>query len=167
MAEKSNFTPEEWQVLLKSMMMAGIAVSAADPSGLWGVIKESFAGSTALAETKTDPATNALIKALVADFETSEGRTAARDGVKASLSNLKPPQIKEKCIEALAKAGEIVDAKAPEDAAAFKTWLRQISQRVAEAATEGGSWFGIGGTQVSEAEKATLEEISGALRLAA
>jgi len=167
MADKSNFTPDEWQLLLESMMMAGIAVSAADPSGLWGLLKESFAGSSALAAARTDPATNPLIKALVTDFATSQGRTIARDGVKANLSGLKPPEVKAKCIETLAQAGAVVDAKAPDDAAAFKTWLRQISQHVAEAATEGGSWFGGGGTLVSDAEKATLDEISGALKLAA
>jgi hypothetical protein len=43
------------------------------------------------------------------------------------------------------------------DATAFKTWLRQISQHVAEAAKEGG-FLGIGGVTVSEAEKATLAE---------
>jgi len=58
------------------------------------------------------------------------------------------------------------DAKAPGDAAAFKNWLRQISQHVAEAAKEGG-FLGIGGVTVSEAEKATLTEISSALKLAA
>ncbi|MET0705530.1 MAG: hypothetical protein ABWY82_01615, partial [Tardiphaga sp.] len=55
------------------------------------------------------------------------------------------------------------DAKAPDDAASFKAWLRQISQSTAEAATEGGGLFGLGGVQVSEAEKATLTEISNAL----
>jgi hypothetical protein len=40
MADESNFTPDEWQLPLESMMMAGIAVS----SGLWGLLKESFAG---------------------------------------------------------------------------------------------------------------------------
>ena len=167
MVDKSNFTPEEWQKLMESMMMAGIAVSAADPSGLWGLLKESFAGSSALAAAKADPTTKPLIKAVVTDFETSEGRTIARDGVKGKLSGLKPPEVKAKCIETLGQAGAVVDAKAPpDDAAAFKAWLRQISQHVAEAASEGG-WFGFGGTQVSEAEKATLDEISGALRLAA
>ena len=78
----------------------------------------------------------------------------------------KPAEIKARCIETLGQAGALVDAKAPDDAVAFKAWLRQISQHVAEAASE-GSWFGLGGTQVSEAEKATLDEISGALRLAA
>ena len=42
MADKSNFTPDEWKLLLESVTMAGVAVSAADPSGLWGLLKESF-----------------------------------------------------------------------------------------------------------------------------
>ena len=48
MTDKSNFTPDEWKLILESVMMAGIAVSAAEPSGLWGLLKESFAGGTAL-----------------------------------------------------------------------------------------------------------------------
>ena len=38
---------------------------------------------------------------------------------------------------ARSRAAAIVDAKAPDEAAAFKTWLRAISQNVAEAAVEG------------------------------
>jgi hypothetical protein len=41
MTDKSTFTPEEWKLLLESVMMAGIAVTAAEPSGLWGLLKES------------------------------------------------------------------------------------------------------------------------------
>src|SRR5262245_43331917 len=52
MVDKSNFTPAEWKVLLQSMIAAGTAVTAADPSGLWGLLKESFAGGTALAKAK-------------------------------------------------------------------------------------------------------------------
>jgi hypothetical protein len=40
-----------------------------------------------------------------------------------------------------------------------------ICKHVAEAAKEGG-FLGIGGVPVSDAEKATLTEISGALKLA-
>ena len=69
-------------------------------------------------------------------------------------------------METLRQAAEIVDTKAPGDAAAFKSWLRQISQHVAEAAKEGG-FLDIGGVRVSEAEKATLAEISSALKLPA
>jgi hypothetical protein len=48
----------------------------------------------------------------------------------------------------------------------LQSWLREISQHVAEAAKECG-FLGIGGVAVSEAEKATLAEISSALKLAA
>ena len=43
---------------------------------------------------------------------------------------------------------------AGDDAAGFKAWLRDISQRVAEASKE-GSFLGVGGVQVGDAEKAT------------
>ena len=166
MTDKSNFTPDEWKLILESVMMAGIAVSAAEPSGLWGLLKESFAGGTALVTAKMDSGSNPLIKAVVADFESADGRSIARDGVKEQLTGSKAGEIKAKCIETLRQAGAVVDTKAPGDAAAFKGWLRQISQHVAEAATEGG-FLGIGGVPVSEGEKATLTEISSALRLSA
>src|SRR5262245_42650221 len=166
MTDKSNFTPDEWKLLLESVTMAGIAITAAEPSGLWGLLKESFAEGGELVKAKMDPKTNPLIKAVVADFETTQGRSIARDGLKEQLAGSKPAEIKAKCIETLRKAGAVVDAKAPGDAAAFKGWLRQISQHVAEASNEGG-FLGIGGVPMSEAEKATLSEIAAALRLAA
>ena len=46
MPDNSNFTPEEWKLLLESVMMAGIAVSAAEPSGLWGLLKENVTPDT-------------------------------------------------------------------------------------------------------------------------
>ena len=166
MPDKSNFTPDEWKLLLESVMTAGIAISAAEPSGLWGLLKESFAEGKALMTAKMDPGADALIKAVVTDFETADGRSIARDGLKEKFTGIKPVEIKAKCIDTLRQAGAVVDAKAPGDAAAFKGWLRQISQHVAEASKEGG-FLGIGGVAVSEAEKATLNEISSALKLAA
>ena len=99
---------------------------------------------------------------MVADFSTSEGRSATRDGLKAEFAGSKPADIKTKSIESLRQVSTLLTAKAPADAAAFKSWLHQISQSTAEAATEGGSLFG-GGVKVSDAEKATLAEISSAL----
>ena len=165
MADKSSFTPE-WKLLLRSVMTAGLAVSMADPNGLWGLLKEGVASAKALAEAKIDPGADTLVKAVVGDFDTATGRSAARDDLKARFTGSKPAEIKQKCIETLRQASALVNAKAPNDAIAFKGWLRHISQRVAEAATEGG-FLGIGGVQVSEAEKATLAEISNALGLPA
>ena len=101
-------------------------------------------------------------KHVATDFGTSEGRAAARDGVQARLSGSKPAEVRDKAIAALRDAAAIVDAKAPDDAPAFKDWLKQIAQKTAEASSEGG-FLGFGGVQVSEAEKATLAEISSAL----
>ena len=165
MSDKSNFTPDEWKLLLESVMMASIAITAAEPHGLWGLLQESFAGGTELAKAKMNPSADELIKAVVADFGTAEGRSIARDGLKEKFTGSKPPEIKAKCIDTLRQVAEVVDTKAPGDAVAFKTWLRQISQHVAEAAKEGG-FLGIGGVAVSESEKATLTEISNALKLA-
>jgi folate-dependent phosphoribosylglycinamide formyltransferase PurN len=97
-------------------------------------LKESFASGTALVRAKMDPGSNPLIKAVVSDFESADGRSIARDGVKAQLTDSKAGEIKDKCIETLRQAAAMVDTKAPGDAAAFKGWLRQISQHVAEAA---------------------------------
>src|SRR5215207_6294141 len=100
MANKVNFTPDEWIKLLVSPMMAGVAITAAEPSGLWGLLKESLSSGWALQEAKTS-APNELIKALAIDFGTSEGRAAARDGVQARLSGSKPAEIRDKAIAAL------------------------------------------------------------------
>jgi len=79
MANKQSFTPEEWTKVLESTMLAGMAVSAAEPSGLWGLVKEGFASSSALAAAKSDAGLSELIKAVVAEYETSEGRSSVQD----------------------------------------------------------------------------------------
>ena len=166
MATKADFTPEEWSQVLGSVMMAGMAVTLADPSGLIGMTKEGLASGSALLAAKADPNANALIKSVVADFETSEGRSAARGMLQGKLAGKNPSEMKQSLLEALAQSATLVDAKAPDDSAGFKAWLQQISERVANASSEGG-FLGFGGVQVSDAEKATLDEISGALKLTA
>ena len=110
-------------------MNAGMAITAAEPSGLWGLLKESFAGSSELAHAAADPNANPLVKAVVSDFMTGEGRSVARDGLKAEFANSKPAEIKTKAIDSLHQVASVLDAKAPGDAAAFKQWLRQIGQK--------------------------------------
>ena len=70
--------------------------------------------------------------------------------------------MKEAALAELRTISGVVDAKAPDDAVAFKDWLREVAQKAAEAGTEGG-FLGFGGVAVSDAEKATLAEISAAL----
>jgi hypothetical protein len=162
MANKSTFEPKEWTLILDGVLSAGLAVSMAEPSGLIGMVQEGFASAKDLATVRNNPNAGELIKAIVADLETSAGRTAARDGLKASIKGKSRADAKTACITTLRDASAVVSAKAPQEAPAFKAWLLQISQHVAEASTEGG-FLGFGGVAVSEAEKATLAEIKTAL----
>jgi hypothetical protein len=162
MASKQNFTPEEWTRILESIAVSGIAVSAADPSGLWGTLKEAFASKSALAASKLDPASNELVKAAVADLETKEARSSIREALHERFDGMEPAEVVRRSVSELEAVSVILDAKAPSDAAAFKALLCVISQKVAEASVEGG-FLGFGGVDVSDAEKATLADIARAL----
>ena len=163
MANKQNFTPEEWTKVLESTMLAGIAVSQADPSGLWGTLKEYFANKSALDPSKLAPDSSELIKAVIADFETAKGRSDLQKALSKRFADVtEPAQCVQRSLSSLREVSAILDANAPSDAAAFKAWLRGISQNVAEAAVEGG-FLGFGGVKVSDAEKATLDDIAKAL----
>src|SRR6516225_2370015 len=116
---------------MERAMAASLVIKDAVAGGICCIITESLAGGNELAKAKMDPSADALVKAVVGDFGTSEGRSITRDGLKDKLKASKPTELKDKCVEILRQAGAVVDAKAPGDAAAFKGWLRQISQHVA------------------------------------
>ena len=109
MATKTDFTTEEWSQVLGSVMMAGMAVTLADPSGLIGMTKEGLASGSALVAAKADPNANALIKSVVSDFETSEGRAAARGMIQGKLAGKKPSEMKQAILEALAQSATLLD----------------------------------------------------------
>lgn len=162
MPNKSNFTPEEWKKILEAPLLAGFAVSAGDPSGFIGTLQEGLASAKALAAAKADPGADALIKAVVEDLMTPEGRTAAREGVKTLIQGAQLSEIKGRSLAELGRTAEILKAKAPAESAAFRNWLNEIAKLVAEAGVEGG-FLGFGGVKVTESERATLSEIASAL----
>ena len=166
MANKLNFLPEEWATLLESTTVAGIAVSAAEPSGLWGTLKEFLASSSALDAAKRDPHSNELVAAVIAELETEEGQSKLHKALHKRFAEVKTPaDFVQNSLAALREASAILDEREPADAAAFKSWLFSVSRRVAEAASEGG-FLGFGGVQVSAAERATLGDIAEALGIA-
>lgn len=162
MAAKTDFTAEEWGRILASPMVAGMAITAADPSGVWGMLKEGMAGAYALVEARRSAGANALVKAVADEFASSEGRTAARVALQARFTGVPFGGLKAKALDELRAVAATVDAKAREDAPGFKAWLAELAHKAAEAGTEGG-FLGFGGIAVSDAEKATLAEIAGAL----
>lgn len=165
MTTKAHFTPEEWNLLRRAPMMAGLVVVAASPSGPVGLVQETFAVGKVLAEAHSQSqGANELISSLVADLKTDEGRQAARP---ADLVGKSPEQIKSSTLESLRKVGTLLDQKArPDESQAVKRWLHDTGKKVSEAAKEGG-FLGLGGTQVNEQEKTALSELGRSLGVAA
>lgn len=163
MADKSTFTPEEWNKILSSVMLTGMAVTLSDQSGLWGTLKESFASTSSMLGTDKDPNENSLVKAVVEDFKTSEGRSAARAEIKSVLSGASAPaDAQAKAIDALKGVASILASKAPNDAGSFTAFLNSVGEKTAEASNE-DTFLGFGGVAVSDAEKAALAQIASAL----
>jgi hypothetical protein len=133
MANKQDFTQEEWNKFLESIVVAGMAVSAADPNGLWGTIREAFASRSAITASKRESGSNELIKAVVADFETTQGCSAIQESLRKRVAGCTPAEVVQRSLDELRETSIILEAKASSDAPAFKAWLRSISQKVAEA----------------------------------
>ena len=53
MVEKADLTPGEWKKLIQTPLLAGFALTAADPSGFVGTLQEAFSNARSLAEAKT------------------------------------------------------------------------------------------------------------------
>jgi hypothetical protein len=161
MVSKSDFSPAEWKKLVQSPLLAGFAISAADPSGFIAHLKEAFAEAKLLGEAKASGADGSLQKSIADELLTSGGQADAREAIRTIAAAASPQQMATRAVDALKDVRSILEAKAPQEAAAMKNWLAQIAQKVAEASGDG--FMGFGGVQVSEIEKATLQDVRTAL----
>lgn len=158
MTTKADFSADEWNQIRRGPLMAGLAVVAASPSGPVGVVKEMFAMTRVLTDISARGASNDLMNSLVADLETRD------QSAPVALKSKTPEQIKSYAIDHCRQVAALVDRKAsPDEAEAFRQFLVSVSHKIARAAKEGG-FLGIGGTEVSEQEAATLKELSIILR---
>lgn len=164
MVDKSAFTSSEWNSLLASVLLSATAITAAEPSGLIGLIQEGMAGGRVLMDEGKKPEPS-LIKSVAEAIGTSEGRVAAKAALMSRLEGAKREEIKDRAVNGLRQAMMILGQKAPDDTAAFAALLVKIAEETASAATEGG-FLGFGGVRVTDAEKATIAEIRQAVGLA-
>ncbi len=165
MADKTDFAPVEWRKVIQAPLLAGYAVSAADPSGFVGLLQEAFAAARAVSEARA-AAGDELIRKVCEALGGSSGRAEAREGVRSIIQGAGLEEIKQRALDGLRETASIVDAGAGEHAAPFKSWLLDVARQVAEAGLE-DTFLGFGGIRMSEKEKATLHEISEALGLPA
>lgn len=164
MVDKSAFTSDEWASILASVLLSATAITAAEPSGLVGIIQEGMAGGRILLDEARKPEPS-LVKSVAEAIGTPEGRAAAKEALMKRMEGVERADVKSRAINGLRQAMMIVGQKAPDDAPAFGALLARIAEATAEAATEGG-FLGFGGVRVTDAEKATIGEIRQAVGVA-
>lgn len=158
MMDKSAFTTDEWNLIVATPLLAGMAITFADPSGLWGMLQEGMATARSMLQAKSAPSST-LEKAVAEELSTSEGRSRAQELIKTKLTGRNTAGLKKQILSQLKAAGHLLDQKAGVDALVFKSWLKTLADSVAKASREGG-FLGFGGVQISESETATLKDIA-------
>ena len=157
MTSKASFSDEEWERVLRAPMVAGMAITIADPGGPIEISKEVVA---TLRAATVPPSQQELLAAVALDIQamTQQKQNPAR--------NFKPtsaPTAGTEILDELRAVDAIVAEKATsEETQAFRTWLIATAQAAADAAKEGG-FMGFGAVQISEGEQTMLDQLRGAL----
>ena len=156
MTSKQDFTDQEWTRIRRAPLVAGMAISLADPGGPIEMAKETMA---TLRSATRPPSQEELLAAVALDIQ------ALSQHRQNPLGDFKP-RGGQQVLEELREVNELVTAKAtPEEAGAFRSWLLAAAQAAADAGKEGG-FMGFGGEQVSAGEQRMLEQVRAALGMA-
>ena len=162
MTAKDKFAAEDWNRLIEAPMLAGFAVTAADPGGLIGAVQECAAIAGSLKSTMNNGDKGSLAHAIAEAYTTSEGRNAATDGIKALVRGKRPAEASQAAVARLGEIFALVKRTMPDQAAAFREFLITTATKTAEASKEGG-FLGFGGEKISAAEHKTLADLNAAL----
>ncbi|MGZ4591468.1 MAG: hypothetical protein ACXV2I_11855 [Actinomycetes bacterium] len=153
MTTKDDFTDEEWSRIRRAPLVAGLAITLADPGGPIEAAKEAMA---TIKTAVQPPGDVPLLAELVADLQ---AMTQHRENPLRDFKLSKDAHPSQQVLDELRAVNETVWVKAtPEETAAFHEWLVAVAQAAAEAAKEGG-FMGFHAVQVSEGEKEMLAQI--------
>ena len=154
MTTKSDFTEAEWTRIVRAPLVAGMAISLADPGGPIEATKESMA---ALKSATNPPSREQLLAEVALEVQAmAQQRHNPLSGYKPTAQGSTPGA---QVLDELRAVQAIVAAKATADeAAAFGRWLVASAQGAADAAKEGG-FMGFGAEQVSDREQAMLDQV--------
>jgi len=157
MTAKTDFTEEEWTRVRRAPLVAGMAISLADPGGPIELAKET---SASLKTATNPPSREQLLAEVALDIQSMAQQR------QNPMTDFKPTQgsdPRQQILEELRAVSGIVSSKATaEEAAAFNNWILTSAQAAADAAKEGG-FIGFGAEQVSQGEKDMLEQVRTAI----
>jgi hypothetical protein len=156
MTTKADFTEEEWARLGRAPLVAGMAISIADPGGPIETLKETSAALRTVVEAAQDGSHGELVQAIAADVA---AMAQQRHNPMAGFS-AKGAGARDQILDELRAVNALLVAKTtPEEIAQFREWLKTAAQRSALAAKEGG-FLGIGAELVSEREQQMLDTLA-------
>jgi hypothetical protein len=155
---KSDFTEEEWTRIVRAPLVAGMAITLADPGGPIEAAKETMA----TLKNATSPPSREQLLAEVA-LEIQAMTQQKHNPLKGYKPTTDGAPVGEQLLEELRTVQALVVAKSePAEAAAFGQWLVTAAQAAADAAKEGG-YMGFGAQQVSDREEAMLGQVRAAV----
>lgn len=150
MTRKADFNAEEWSLVLEGPLMAGMLVIAADRGG---TLRETVSLARAYAEARQQHGSGELLDEIVAS-------NPQIDPVRVRS----PQELRTTGLQRVREAVDLVRRKAtPEEVGDYTRFIETLADKVAHAHREGGV-LGIGGKEVSDSERAALDDIAAALR---
>jgi hypothetical protein len=154
---KSDFSEEEWVRVRRAPLVAGMAISLADPGGPIETARESIA---TIKSTTNPPSREQMLAEIALDIQSmTQQKQNPLSGFRPSKGVQAGPFV----LDELRAVMQIVSSKAtPEETGAFSRWLLSVAQAAADAAKEGG-FMGFGAVQVSQGEKDMLDQVRSAL----
>ena len=156
MTTKAEFTEEEWARLGRAPLVAGMAITLADPGGPIETLRESNAALQTVLEGAQSGKYGELVQAVAQDFaDKARHRQNPMAGFKP-----KGRDAGEEVLAELREVNRLLVAKiTPEEREQFREWLKTAAQRAATAAKEGG-FFGFRAELVSEREQQMLDRLA-------
>src|SRR5450759_1030169 len=146
MTAKSDFTDEEWDVVLEGPTSAGMIVITAQRGG---ALRETVSMAKAYAEARQQHGQSELL----------EGIVAAKPEIDHTRYG-SPQELKEHCLAHLRDAVALLDGKAtPQELDEYKRFIVNLADKVARAHREDGR----GEDPVSDTEKTAITTIMEAL----
>jgi broad specificity phosphatase PhoE len=156
MTSKADFSEDEWTRLKRAPFVAGMAISLADPGGPIEVVKETAATLKTVREAAESGGRGELIDAVAQEAvaDARERKNPLQDfKARGALAG-------QEIVEELTEVNRIVSTKAtPDDAQAYRDWLKAAAQEAANAAKEGG-FMGFRAERVSEGEQRMLDKLA-------
>jgi hypothetical protein len=155
MTSREDFTDEEWNRLVRAPLLVSSAVSMAEPGGPFDAVKETTAALRTILDAGRSGDRGPFVQAVA---NAISERVLRREN---PIGDFRPDPARgaDAILDELRAVNDLLEAKAtPEEADAFRDWLKAAAQATALAAKEGG-FLGIGGQRVTENEQQMLERL--------